>query len=429
MSRFKNIDRKLVYFLQGSAITFILKILTALAGFVVSVLITRKLGAEQSGYYFLAISLLTFLIAFGSIGLKHTVLKLVASSEVVKDWLVASAVTTKAVVWILAVSLFIAILVYNSSSWISINIFKKNLLEEPIKLIIFSLPLMALIAILGSAIQAIKKLTLAMTITGPLLNALFISAILFFGINSAKDAAYFYTLSASAVCLFALYIWYKDSRIKFTLNIPNKLLLVSCIPLLTTEIILQLSMQSSLLLLGSFGTATEVAQLAVCARISSLIGLVLMSVNAVIAPEFSALFAENKMQDLKKVVRWATRILIISTLPIILILIVFSKNILALFGPEFTDVSYILIIIISGEVISVLTGSVGYLLVMTNNEKIYRNNVLIASLLSIVVGFVLIQKFGILGAAITSFIALSTTNLLCWYRVRKTLGINTMSFL
>ena len=80
-----------------------------------------------------------------------------------------------------------------------------------------------------------------------------------------------------------------------------------------------------------------------------------------------------------------------------------------------------------GQVINVITGSVGYLLNMTGHEKDMRNVVLFSGPLAIVLAFSLTSHFGLMGAAYATAISVATQNLLAVWMVKKRLGFNTLN--
>ena len=80
-----------------------------------------------------------------------------------------------------------------------------------------------------------------------------------------------------------------------------------------------------------------------------------------------------------------------------------------------------------GQLINVATGSVGYLLSMTGHERLLRNTVLIAAVVSLGGGLTLIPAFGLTGAALATATGLAVQNLLCVWQVRRVLGFNTLA--
>ena len=83
-----------------------------------------------------------------------------------------------------------------------------------------------------------------------------------------------------------------------------------------------------------------------------------------------------------------------------------------------------LIIIIVGQYIAAITGISVFILQMTGYQKINRNNIIISTILSSVLGFVIIPVWGIMGTVIMTFISLLIVNTLAFYHVYYKLNIN-----
>jgi len=107
-------------------------------------------------------------------------------------------------------------------------------------------------------------------------------------------------------------------------------------------------------------------------------------------------------------------------------MVIFPKEILTLFGDEFDEAAIYLQILAIGQFINAITGSVGYLLSMSGNEKDLRNSSIISGLLVITLSLILVPKFNGLGAAIAVAISIAMQNLLAVHWVKKRLGINML---
>ncbi len=79
-----------------------------------------------------------------------------------------------------------------------------------------------------------------------------------------------------------------------------------------------------------------------------------------------------------------------------------------------------------GQFVNVATGSVGYLLMMSGNEKLMRNNVAFVAVMSVVLNALFVPIYGPFGAVIATAVCLASQNLIAAYMVRSRLGINTM---
>jgi O-antigen/teichoic acid export membrane protein len=100
--------------------------------------------------------------------------------------------------------------------------------------------------------------------------------------------------------------------------------------------------------------------------------------------------------------------------------------ILALFGSGFTSGSTSLAILAGGQFVNVVTGSVGFILMMCGYEKLMRNTILGIALLNMLLNFLLIPWFGVNGAAIATAVSLALMNLILVFIVYRKLKIMTL---
>jgi O-antigen/teichoic acid export membrane protein len=64
---------------------------------------------------------------------------------------------------------------------------------------------------------------------------------------------------------------------------------------------------------------------------------------------------------------------------------------------------------------------------MTGHERLLRNNVFLAAVTALALGFALIPPYGLTGAAIATASGIALQNLLCVLQVRRVLGFNTLA--
>ena len=101
---------------------------------------------------------------------------------------------------------------------------------------------------------------------------------------------------------------------------------------------------------------------------------------------------------------------------------------MGLFGAEFAAGGYLLRILAIGQFINVLSGSVGYLLMMSGHERDLRNITLVVGPLSLLLAIVLTNYFGVVGAALATAIGIGSQNLAAVWMVNRRLGFNTLLF-
>jgi O-antigen/teichoic acid export membrane protein len=176
-----------------------------------------------------------------------------------------------------------------------------------------------------------------------------------------------------------------------------------------------------------FLPAEELALFATALRVAMLTSFILIAVNLVVAPKFAQAYRDGGAESLSKITLTASRLMLFAAIPVLLFMILMSEELMSIFGDEYKSASQILIILACGQFVNVVSGSVANTLVMTNHERDFRNVVLITGPLAIILAVVLINQFGLIGAAYATSISVATQNLLAVWMVKKRLGFNTLN--
>jgi len=150
----------------------------------------------------------------------------------------------------------------------------------------------------------------------------------------------------------------------------------------------------------------SVAYYSIAVKLATVTALALMSVNIVIAPKIAEIYNTNDFNRLNKLIKDAARIIFIISLPVLLILFIFSGPALSLFGEGYVFAKQALWFLLAGQFFSALCGPGAIYLNMTGKQK-KLNNILISGLIvNVVLNLVLIPIYGIEGAATATLISM-----------------------
>ncbi|MEI8644257.1 MATE family efflux transporter [Pseudoalteromonas sp. Hal056] len=185
---------------------------------------------------------------------------------------------------------------------------------------------------------------------------------------------------------------------------------------------------SAPIIIGVFLVAEQVAFFSVAQRIALLTSFILMAVNLVVAPKFSAFHTKGDEHGIRKTALFSVRLLVLTALPVVLFMLAFPEFLMGLFGEEFRQGALILQILVLGQAVNVVTGSVGLLLQMTGHERDMRLVTLISGFGVLISVPIFTKLFGAVGAASATAFFISLQNLLAVYFVKKRLGFNTLMF-
>ena len=176
-----------------------------------------------------------------------------------------------------------------------------------------------------------------------------------------------------------------------------------------------------ILMLGFFNSQVDVGIYTIAIKIAGLVTIFLFAINTILGPKISELYHNQKLGALAKLVQKTAILSFLFSLPILFIILLFPDNLLQLFGNDFQtiDSKKTLIILAFGQITNVFFGSVIYILDMTGRHIISRNILLFTAIINIMLNFILIPKYSICGAAISTSISVFIWGFLGAFYVKK----------
>ncbi|HVB73149.1 MAG TPA: flippase [Ktedonobacteraceae bacterium] len=183
------------------------------------------------------------------------------------------------------------------------------------------------------------------------------------------------------------------------------------------------------LLLAFFAiSSVGLGQYAAAIKYSNFITIPLISLNTIFAPTIAELHSKGEMKKLEAMFKVVTRWTIILSLPIFCITTLFSASLLALSGKGFIAAWPLLIAFSVGSMFNAGTGCVGYMLLLTGHQKLSFMNSLAGIVVNVVLGVILTPRFGAMGTAISTGLAVIVLNLARLLQVRVLLKIQPYSW-
>jgi O-antigen/teichoic acid export membrane protein len=402
-----------------------IRILGAGMAFVFNLIIARQLGAEQTGYFFLAFSLVMFLSAFTRLGFDNTVLRF--TSEHAKQGAAVEAILNFALQKVVPLACMVALILYFFAEPLATNIFNKPYLADVFQMIAPSIIGLSVVLIIAMSLQARHKLLASIPCQNIAHLFLCSGFILFFTLDTAQNVAMYLSLSLGVTSSF--FYWYSLKGLDNQGTRPNNTKLwQSARPNWVITLMTQTLQWFAPIMIGIWLLAEDVAYFSVAQRIAMLTSFILMAVNLVVAPKFAAFKAADDMVNIRKTALFSVRLLLISAFPIISFMLVFPSFLMGLFGENFKQGALILQILVLGQAVNVITGSVGYLLMMSGNERDMRFVTIFSGIAVVVLTCILTPLYGTVGAAVATAFSLAMQNLMAVYFVKKRLGFNTLKF-
>ncbi|WP_040279617.1 MATE family efflux transporter [Psychroserpens damuponensis] len=216
---------------------------------------------------------------------------------------------------------------------------------------------------------------------------------------------------------------------KSLVKIGYKEIVKTSIPMSFSLITLLMMQSFDVFILEKYWSFEQVAFYGAAVKITTGIGIILTTINAVIAPDISKLYFSHQYQKLKVLIVKSTMLNFYLTIPAILFIFLFSENILALFGKNYVIANSALVLMIIAQMFNAFCGSVGVYLNMTGRQKVYLFILVLALMLNIILNLIFIPQYGMFGAAAATGISMifwNVTGVIYIYRKDK-IGVFILS--
>lgn len=423
----ESFAKNIVY---GTSASALLRFLGASLTFGFSLVIARLLGAEGAGLYFLALTVVTIASVIARVGLDNVVLRFVAIHAAKLEHNEIKALYELTMRTVFAASCALSCLCFFASNWFGGELFGDEKIIEPIRWMAFSIVPFSIINLQAQWLRGLKKIYLAVTIQSvgiPFVSLILITPLVMAESISGAGIAYLIATITVSVCSYFICLRLNDSACA---NVPYVCADIwsSAKPLFMTSILDVCLVWLPFIALGILETTENVGIYAIANRIALLLSIFLIALNGITAPDFAALFATGDTKAIEALANRTTTLLSAAVLPLFIITLIFSDHVMNLFGAEFKDGSILLQILITAQILNILSGPGNSILIMTGFDVISRNINMISVATMCILLFLLIPQFGAVGAALSSTFALIMKNFMAMYFVYTCTGIRLIPF-
>ena len=402
---------------KNAGISGIGEIIFNILGYITTIVIARTVGPAVFGIFNLANTIISMTQIFSSAGLGQGLLRFVAFYKGREDIPRLKGAIIFATQVSFFLSLLFAVVMFYLSDLIAVRFFRNPDVGLAIKILMISLPFLTLGELWLKSIQSfqiIKYQVYTQKIYQP--TAKLISLIILFllglklgGILAAS------IISAFVGFFFAFYYLLKIFPIHKKIPAPiyeKKEIINFSLPLSLTQFLDFIIFSINFLMLGYFKTTADVGIYAVVAKLGGLVVLPLASFNNIFAPMISEFYSRSEMNKLEDLFKTVTKWIFTLSLPVFLIFILFAQPIIGIFGQSFVIGTVALIVFGAGQLINAGIGSVGIILMMTGRPKINLLNSIALCILNIILNYLLIPQYGIIGTAFATGLSIATVNIL-----------------
>jgi O-antigen/teichoic acid export membrane protein len=136
----------------------------------------------------------------------------------------------------------------------------------------------------------------------------------------------------------------------------------------------------------------------------------LLSFNQLLPPVASDLYADGRTETLNAVYSSVTRLIITTVVPIVAVLVVYGRTLLGVFGATYTQGYLALVVYLGGVFVGSAVGATGWLLMMTDHQYARMALDWLLAALNVGLTYAFVLRFGLVGAALGTSLAIAIQN-------------------
>ncbi|MER6995600.1 oligosaccharide flippase family protein [Streptomyces sp. NPDC000410] len=180
------------------------------------------------------------------------------------------------------------------------------------------------------------------------------------------------------------------------------------------------------ILLSALATSEEAGVYTAIGRIVTAGTLLQLAIRLAVAPEISRLLAVGAIHQARGLHRISTRWIVLFSWPLLVLLACFPGTVLSVFGTGFDRGADALLVLCAASVVNISVGNAQTVLLMAGRSAWHLAVTGAAFTAQVVIGLLLVPRWGVMGAAISWAVAIVLENLVAAALVRDRLGFRTV---
>lgn len=394
---------------KGSFAPLVAKVAGMLAVYAFIWIISNEFGATIRGEFAIFFAMLGILAVICNMGMDTSLVKYIAAYKVSNSFGKIKSVYKTGISLSLLSSTIASVTIFifrNDLDQIFLE--PTNRLHSPFLYLSISLPLFTLLILNAETLRGLEKMSLYSLLQNGSIFLLTIPLMFLFitykkgSITTIPAEAFVFSLGTLTLISFFLFFYHTRNQSKIeSFGSINSLLKVS-LPMMLSNSVFFLMSWSDILMIGYFLPEDQTGIYSNASKVANLNIVFLFAINAIAAPKMAAFKEKKDSSSLKSFTKITSKMNILLSAPVFLIILLFPDFLLGLFGSEFLPGKTALLILAVGQFSNAAAGSVINVLNMTGKQVLAQNIILITALINLVLNAILIPKFGINGAAIAT---------------------------
>lgn len=410
---------------RGVVGTLGLNVSTTVLNFVLALALARLLGADGYGAFSFALAWAMVLSSVAGLGVSPLVVRHVASMHARQDWPGLRGLLRWSNTLVACTSL-LTMAIAALCAWLLLD---RQTLLWPLLIGLGLVMPTALVIVRQSTMQGLGLVVLGRIPESIVAPGLFLLLAAVVGLTWDGFSA----SSAVALMVIATLVAFGVGTVLLARSLPRGVTAAapryessswtkSAMPLILIGVVGVVSAQAGTILLGVLSGAEDTGIFALALRLSTFASFLFLASTYPLMPAVARLHSLRDLETMRATVHRAALIVFVLSLPVAIGIAVFPDPLLGLFGGEFRGGATAVRILVLGELVKVILGFSGLLLVMTGHEADFARGVSLGAGAGIVLSLVLIPPFDATGAAGAAAAGTALTHLSLTSLSKKRLG-------
>lgn len=207
----------------------------------------------------------------------------------------------------------------------------------------------------------------------------------------------------------------KKAIIKFS----KREIIVKSYPMAISGLCIFLMLSIDSFLLKKYYSNSHVAFYSIAVKFFTILSLVIVAINVNVSPKIAEYYFSSNKKELTALLLKSKKIICLINWFTGFLLIFFGKILLVCFGEDYIQAYTPMLILVIGQMIASLFGSVGVALNMIEKQKIFQRILILSTVINIVSNVILIPRYGMNGAAISFVISSLFWNITSYIYLNK----------
>jgi O-antigen/teichoic acid export membrane protein len=299
---------------------------------------------------------------------------------------------------------------------IATSVYGRPDLETVLLFFAAAVPLSAISALLIATLQAFQTVRYTIAIKyvwEPIGKFVLATGALWAGWGLVGVLAAFVLVSAVSVLVVAVAAWRLSGMRRHGPRLrwhTVRALLAFCLPLTAATLFGVVAPRADVLFLGYWAGAQDAGIYLAAFQTAAILSLVLGAFDTALAPMIARVWAQRDRARIERVYQDISRLILTCATPLCVVMIVFSRELLTVFGEGFAAGASCLGVLAAGQLVNSAAGAANTVLLMSGHSRLVMINTVVSGLILIAATAVVTPRWGMFGAAAAASATLCLVN-------------------